>query len=325
VSIASLLDKNSKNDIHIYLVDMGISSRHLQYIWDILDAAQKNTLARIQMTLIPKSKYEKQVLALGLQGWKGSNALHYKFFIFNEIKTSNNFLLWLDADSLILGDLSALFQPHSLTSASKQYPFGATWNRPPYIRIYERFNVKSQTASFSPNFLLVDLDIYRNQNYLKLIQNFICKYISEYPLLVDEIILNIIAKDNVMMLKQRYNMPNWVFLNNMKILIRFYPKLTRNNRKIIYQKFAQQEIQSTKIVSCYGNYGFGCEYFDLKHNLAPFAKKWHEYYNQTSFRDEPREKVAITLSWTIYKIFPKTIVTLATLIKYYWAFRKPHD
>lgn len=186
--LSSLLLNRAGTAYHIHLIASGVEQKEREGIRSCIEQNQ----GAASFYTIDESLVRGFVL---LSNW--TSTVYYRlFFPFLVPKTIDR-LLYLDADTIVLKDLTSLFE-----SDIENFPLGAVYDN--YVKIQARLNITEEGEYFNSGVLLFDLKKWREQKISE--QAF--DYLTRHPqniLFVDQCALNAVLFKNWKKLPLKYN------------------------------------------------------------------------------------------------------------------------
>ncbi len=196
VSLKSLIENaNPKREYVIHILNAGLSNENQALLselnnkqFEIVFSDVRDHLAELSSLLPIRDYYTKTT--------------YYRFFI-AEMFPNYKKAIYLDSDTIVLGDISKLFD----TNISDFY-VGACHEQvmiqePIYGKYVESALGISRMSYFNAGVLLMNLDLFREKEVLKEFSKLLSKY--TFVVTQDEDYLNVILKDHIYWLDQSWN------------------------------------------------------------------------------------------------------------------------
>lgn len=192
VSILSLLKKNQKENLHIYILARILSKENQQEIQRIVDTNQQNISFIIKEDIIPKNI--KKVLINARK--ELTVACFYRLFLEN-LPNHIDRILYLDCDTIVNGNLKKLYD-ESFDNAVVIW-----WLDTPIMR-----HIKQRELGISQYInswvLIIDVNKYKQIDWCKGIINANTKFWEKITA-DDQDYINIILKNNIKIYDERIN------------------------------------------------------------------------------------------------------------------------
>lgn len=196
VSLSSMIKNASKDyKYHVYVLYTDISKEMME---KTLELANEN----FEITFKSVDKYLKSISKkLPLRHYY-SKTTYYRLFIADMFPEYDK-AIYIDSDTIVLGDISKLYE----TDVSNHYLAGCREQAMEQVDVYGTYVEKvigiSRHEFFNAGIILINCEKFRNE---KIFDKFI-HYLGVYDFIVtqDEDYLNLVCKDNVLWLDQKWN------------------------------------------------------------------------------------------------------------------------
>lgn len=245
--ITSIFANNSDNIVHIHTIASGLSEDEKRKIQNFI-SSQKSEIVFYEI--------EFNVINSFVLSNNWTLAVYYRLFFPLLVKNVPR-LLYIDTDTLVIGDLSELFSLNL-----NNFPVGAVYDN--YVKTQELIGISEEGKYFNSGVLLID--IYK-WNLLGISERAIT-FLNNYPekiRFVDQCALNAVLIDNWFSLDPKYNrmysyLPNWEegskpFWEIIKktsilhfTLQRPWNILCRNRGRKLYEKYLNHSISNDKTI-----------------------------------------------------------------------------
>lgn len=199
VSVTSLLDceRKEKKEVTFYFLFSGLDKNQINFIKTLTD---KGCSKSYFINVDEKLAYLKPLFEKKSNNY--SPVIFCRLFLGSLLKKEKR-VLYLDGDTLIFNDLSYLF---NLDLENKT--LGAVFDAcPSYFK--ERKEVDNKTY-INSGVILFDLEKYREKNYELQILNLL-KYGNQQYRFPDQDIINIIFKNDILILPLKFNYFQWLY------------------------------------------------------------------------------------------------------------------
>jgi lipopolysaccharide biosynthesis glycosyltransferase len=187
--ITSLFVNNEKHSIHLHTIASGISIFEKQNI----ELFVKEKHSQITFYTIDEQLVNRFVLVN-----KWTPVVYYRLFFPLLVPANVSRLLYVDTDTVIVGDIRVLFSEDLIG-----FPLGAVYDN--YVKTQPLIGVDKEGEYFNSGVLLMDLKRWKEQN----ITQKAVEYLHQYPeriLFVDQCALNAVLKKNWKALPEKYNL-----------------------------------------------------------------------------------------------------------------------
>lgn len=290
VSLVSLLENNHKIVQKIFYLDGGLEGNNKEKLYDISEKYQVN------IEIISTKPIEKYLKENGVPKYKGSYATFCKLFVLDFIECQTTKLLYLDADTIIDGELQGIidFDFHNC----------------PVAMVYEALTLRHKKKIgmkgkkyFNGGVVLFNVDKWREEGREKAIhhiQNNHAIYAS-----AEQDILNVVFEGEIALLPIRYNYTTL----NVQFTYDNLCKIFQLNEKFYYSK--AEALKDKDNVAIYHGLGyFGVQTWHAE-ETHPFNDIWNNYLSKSPWRDYTKEKAQLTIinkgQRVLYTILPHFI------------------
>ncbi|MBO5338742.1 MAG: glycosyltransferase family 8 protein [Clostridia bacterium] len=196
VSLSSMIKNASKDyKYHVYVLYTDISK-------EMMDKTLALANENFEITFKNVDKYLKSISKkLPLRHYY-SKTTYYRLFIADMFPEYDK-AIYIDSDTIVLGDISELYE----TDVSNHYLAGCREQAMEQVDVYGTYVEKvigiSRHEFFNAGVILINCEKFRNENVL---DKFI-HYLGVYDFIVtqDEDYLNLVCKDKVLWLDQKWN------------------------------------------------------------------------------------------------------------------------
>lgn len=265
VSLTSLFENNKGLDIHITILDSGISEENKRKIKSVFE----NYAQPFPRWLTPQN-IEKR-LNMTVKSDRGSLAQYSRLYVQDAFEESVKRILYLDCDTIITGTIKELFSMDlkGKTIAGVKDAFSKYYRK--------NIGLDKQDLMINSGVYIIDVPKWRALH----IEDKITDYITKHKGNVqqgDQGVLNAILKDNIFALSPRYNL--------MSIFYEYsYDDLIEYRKPVNF--YSEDEILKAKkspIVIHYTS-AFNTVRPWYKESTHPQTKEWLKYYKLSPWKD----------------------------------------
>lgn len=253
VSLISIIENNQHINICFHIVADNFSLNEYHKIESIIKRYNN-----VQIKYYDFHKFN--IKQFNIMDWRGTQIANSRLFfqsIIKDIDNMNN-LLYLDGDTVCVGELSNLLNPKNAISPVKD------------SCLKERIKKYNLTSYYNSGVLLFNPHLWAVLDYEKTIRDFISKNDISNFLYPDQDILNISLKDKIATLPFQYNMgPNSVSFNDFLLKL-YYNKFIRS---LSYQE-VKTALNDRKILHSYGLSGIKPWTYNKSNLITPEFDKY---------------------------------------------------
>jgi len=305
VSMVSLFENNKNFEkITIYMLsnDMGETNR--------VKLKELVTEHGGDLIFINTEALDEKLKSHGVPMHNGSYATFYKIFADELVDSDDNELLYIDADTIILHDLSGIFD-----TDIEDKPY-AIVRVPMYKGYCEMIGMKSNLNTY-PNcgVILFNRKIWKQNGCTNRIIAAMTSADSNYYRAADQDIMSLVIAEPVGILEARYNVgPSWYYMG-IEVFMEIHDATEENFYAVSTLKKA---MENPAICHCMGGlYGRPWE----EGNSHPFRRYWVTYKAISPWSDQPELPRKITkldkVQGVLHKVLPRQLYVLfhRTLMK----------
>ncbi len=287
ISITSLIENNSGAAITVYCAASKIIPKNINKINSLIKGSGN------QVIWLDTSEAEKSIKKLGCDSWNNSFATWLKVFILEQIPESVERLLYIDCDTLVLGEIEELFGYDISNKA-----VGAVMD---CLAQFEcgRLNI---TEYYNAGVTLYNLKHMREHGMIKGMIKHLEKHVGQYRV-NDQDLLNDYFHGNIYMLPLKYNVQGFLYMYEAK------------NYRSVYkaeQYYSVEEIEDAKkhpaIMHFFRILG---DYPWEKQNMHACSADFHEWLNRSLWADvkdlEKKRSIIFSIEKFLYKLLPQKI------------------
>ena len=319
VSLTSLYENNkAAKEIRVWVVGEGLSdeniarlvataarydedesaSGHLNRIHDAAgDRPDTNAHKCLRtITFVDSSALIDKMKALNMPTYRGSYAANVRLFVSEFIPEDVDRLLYLDADTIVTGSLSELFDTDLKGSALGMVLDSVGENHK------KDLNLSDSEGYYNSGVLLIDMNVWRRDNYTEKIVDHVKTVRAQYPS-PDQDLLNVVCRGNIATLPAKYNYQPFHDAYSDKLYYKYYGKTYYYTREEL-----DRDREDTVIYHCFRFIG---EFPWDKGNVHPFTKLFDHYTGISEWCDytkTPKEKdLVMKIEKIMYKVLPKQL------------------
>jgi len=288
VSICSLLENNKEIDeITIYVVSENISNNNIT----LLHKQVEKYGNKRELKIVDGQQFSKQLELYDKIRYRGSFATYYRIFVEMIIDNDVERLLYLDCDTLIVGDLRSLLllNFNNKTIAVVLIPTGEK-------NVITELNNKPY---FNAGVILYNILSWKKNNYTaKLIDSLKNERVNYSD--VDQAWLNKMLTNDFIVLPLKYNMGPHGLVYNYKTLFKCYPS------KFFYTTDEFEDARKNPVIL--HTLRFLGQFPWHKNSLHPSKKTFDEYLKKSEWNGLEKTKnvgFLFSLERIIYLITPK--------------------
>lgn len=291
VSLTSLLMNNTESiELNIFILDAGISNNNKRRITETCNIYNRECYFLDCKDLLSKLE------ALQMSPYRDSLATFLKLFVREKLPKSIQKILYIDCDTIIVGNLQDLFDIDL-----EDYPLAMC----PDLMAYRH----KQTIGFSKsmtyynggvilyNFLAWELGSWEKHLFDFLASKYACKLKKH-----DQDIINIVFKNHIYKLPLMYNMQSILYVSDIKS----YTKVYKNAIELNYYdlEMAKMEQKILHFLKFIGESPWN------EKSIHPHTEYYLYYKNHSLWKDISliRESLSLfnKLEKSLYRILPKT-------------------
>lgn len=293
-SIFSLFKNNVEAEaIDVYVIENGISSDNIQKLKQLAKPFGETR----KIIVINGRELSKKMDDLGTNAYRGSQTANLRLVFSEFIPENVDRLVYLDCDTIVVGNIEQLFSINMLGRAIAAVPDSLTSEFKQYI------GFKKEDMYFNSGVLLIDTKEWKKQNYDQRLRDLIKSY-KDVVCFYDQDFLNLTFKNQVYQLPLEYNFQTTHIAFKDKYFFKNW-----NNRNCYEEKDVVSARKNLKIIHAYRFLG---QFSWTKHTRHPAKKYFLEYYEQTPFKDYPKPKshgLLFRIERIVYTLLPQRIFT----------------
>ena len=291
VSIVSLMENNKNIDkINIYVLDDGITEESKNRILSLVGNYGRH------ITFINTDNIKKTLINHNVPLYKGSYATYYKLFAMEYLPSDVKKILYLDSDTVVIGELEELFD----TDIS---------NNPCAMVIDPIFDIYKDIIGIGRDrrYYNCGMGLFNRYKWENECQKDILKLIKKQPgfFIMDQDIINTLYSDNIKTIPLKYNLTGAFVLYSSDDIYKLY----KYSEKTMYTKEEIDEAKANPVICHYISYQAGRPW--EVGNIHPMTPLYDKYLQLTPWHDMPKIKGKypfITLVQRyLYKYLPRPI------------------
>jgi lipopolysaccharide biosynthesis glycosyltransferase len=196
--LCSLFENNSDSNIQVFLLYKNLRASELHRIIDFAETHLQ--------TIIPIRIENENVAKLKITG-ELSDAAYYRLYLPDLLPKNIDKILYLDSDIIVRKNILSLWK-----MPLEKNPVAAVHD--PFFSDYERLNISKESGYFNSGVMLINLDLWKEQEIHKLVID----YIEENPeklIWPDQDGLNVVLRDKWFKLPAIYNATSYHFAHEI--------------------------------------------------------------------------------------------------------------
>lgn len=290
VSILSLLENTLVNEIHIYILDNGISDENKRKLLSLVDF-YSSKITFIDMT------YIEEIVDVPIDAGHLSMATFSRLFIASALPENVNKALYIDCDTLIRSSIEHLFN-----ESLEEYIIGGVLDNITKLQKKLIFH-ESNDIYINAGVILIDVSKWRKFN----IENRFINYIRLFNGIVphkDQGVINGVLKSHIKLLHPKYNYMAFLRKRTRRDLVKQTGVLNYYSESII------EEANNFPVVLHIVN---GDNRPWIKGNTHYFQAEYMRYRNMTPWagsplREQSASSVFVFMKKKILKLLPQIIL-----------------
>ncbi len=293
ISMTSLLENNkSADEIVIYAVLNGVSDENKEALKKQISLYDESR----RLVIVNGDKWAEHLDALGLPRYRGSQTTNLRLFFTEYIEPSVKRLLYLDCDTLVVGELSELFSTDMEDSAAAAVLDSLSDGA--YKRV---IGFDEEDTYFNAGVLLFDIENWTRFNCQERIRKLI-----EQPKLAlpnnDQDRLNILLKDQKKLVSPKYNFQTTHKVYDNKRYFKTYSGVAYYTSKEI-----DEARSAPAILHAYRFLGQFPWHENAVHPWRDEFLKYKKISQWANTSDVPNTKKIFAAERILYKILPSAI------------------
>lgn len=305
ISINSLLRRHEKyKSINIYIIDNGIDNINKERICDTVKKYNRNVY------YIDARELVKYIKMYNMPKYRGGYTNYLKMFAgvyFSENNINIERLLFIDSDSLVLGDLGELF-----TMNMGDNIIGMVCDSLTYRFKNKYIGLEEEDPYFNAGMVLYDMNKWLNEKALdkikKHIQNIRASYVNH-----EQDILSSIFKGRILKMNPKYNFQPYHYIYDPETFLNIYKIKNYYTSSIL--KEAKEDIRIFHTYRFIGVFPWD------DNDIHPANKLFDEELKYTFWADFTKKKkelpMYIKIERILYKILPsKEYLRIFMVINY---------
>lgn len=288
VSITSLFENNkAAKSIYIYILGENLSDDSIDRLKKLADRYKREVIFVKTDELIARMK------ELNMPSYRGSFAANLRMFV-SEIAKDENRILYLDADTIVTGDLGAMYESDIKT-------VGMVYDTLSCDHKYDIGHEK-EDGYYNSGVILYDLNKWRDNDFTAKIVDHVANVRAQYPS-PDQDLINAVVKSEITALPAEYNYQPHLRVYPYRMFMKvFHP----------FPYYGEDEIskadKSPVIMHAFRYIG---EFPWHKGNCHPFTDEFDKYLKISPWNDYIKVSsdsgIVMTIEKLMYKCLPKVI------------------
>lgn len=293
VSMTSLFERNKKiESIKVYILDDGINEENRDKLLLTADRYGRT------LEFIPTKEIVEYIKKCGMPKYRGGYTTYLKLFVSNYFVDKNiyiNRLVYIDSDTLILGDIS------ELASMDMKENILAMVEDSVVYRFKNRYiGLEEDDSYYNAGFVVFDMNKWIEQDITSKIKEHLVNVRASYAN-HEQDILNVLFKDSIMRLNPKYNFQPMHAVYTPKQYFKVY------KRKNYYTERELNDANSD--IRIYHTFRYiGIFPWD-DNDVHPANKLFDRELQRTEWRDYKKKKKDLPLFMKVerilYKMLPK--------------------
>lgn len=288
VSLTSLFENNkAAKSIYIYILGEGLSKDSIGRLNKLAVAYNREVI------FVPTDELIEQMKELNMPTYRGSYAANMRLFVADVAKDADR-LLYLDADTIVTGDITSLFEMDIKT-------VGMVYDTLGCVHKYD-IGLSSDDGYYNSGVIVYDLKKWRDNKITDRIISHVQNVRAQYPS-PDQDLLNVCLKGEITSLPFEYN---------------FQPHLREYSYKLFtkvfkpYPFYSQEQVEKAQkepvIMHAFRYIGAFPWHEGSRH---PFCDEFDKYMLMSLWADYIKEKkdtgIAIWVEELLHKVMPKAV------------------
>lgn len=300
VSITSLLTNNKESDkITFWILGENLSDDSINRLIKTVKKYSSVDKKR-EINFIDSQILIDKMIKLNIPSYRGSYAANMRLFVSEYIPKEIDLLLYLDADTIVAGDIEELFH-----NANSFILFNKTIAMA-YDSLGENhkkeLGLSPDEGYFNSGVVLFDMKKWRANDYTEQIINHVKNVRSNYPS-PDQDLINILLKGDISTLPMKYNFQPFNYVYDNKAYFSCYGKT---------KYYSPEEIDYSKNnIIIYHFFRFVGEFPWHRGNVHPYNNLFDKYLKISLWSDYKKEYsrqgIIIKIEKYMYVLFPKNI------------------
>ncbi|GHV77525.1 lipopolysaccharide 1,2-glucosyltransferase [Spirochaetia bacterium] len=292
VSILSLLKNNCRDDIliTIYYIDDGVSPKNRAKIQQIVEENH------VRIVFLDMGFAVTLLENLNISTYRGSYSTYLKLFAINALPQDVKRILYIDSDTIIVGDISELIDYDMNGNIIGMVALNTL-----FVHLPQQIELSMEIPYFNAGLILFDTEKWKNEN----IQELLTTSLENTALVfhADQSLLNIALRRKIQPLPQKFNTPTPYSFLPLPILL----KSTLQSKLYFLQELEEMKAD-TRIRH---EYLFLSERPWHKNSIHPDAKLFDHYLAKSPWKDYQKQTASTGLVFRIgkflYRVLPRSL------------------
>jgi len=288
VSITSLFENNkAAKSIYIYILGEDLSVKSIDRLKELADCYNRTLIFVQTDDLITRMK------ELNMPSYRGSFAANLRMFVTDIAKDADR-ILYLDADTLVTGDLSKLYD-FSIKTVGMVYDT---------LSCEHKYDIGHgrEDGYFNSGVILYDLNKWRENDFTAKIIDHVANVRAQYPS-PDQDLINVVVKDEITVLPAEYNYQPHLRVYSYRTFMKVFAP---------YPYYSEEEVSladaNPVILHAFRYIG---EFPWHKGNCHPFTAQFDKYLKLSPWNDYIKPDsdggIVMKIEKIMYKCLPRVI------------------
>lgn len=295
VSMTSLFENNKAAEfIYIYVLGEDLSETSISKFNELADNYSTDGVIR-KIIFVETNALIKKMQELNMPTYRGSYAANMRLFVSEILDTINDRrLLYLDADTIVTGDLSQIYRSDIKTLGMVYDTLGCQHK-------YE-LGLREEEGYYNSGVILYDLDMWEENDFTNKIVDHVKNVRAQYPS-PDQDLINVVVRNEISVLPFSCNyQPHLRDYSYNRFTKAFHP----------YPFYNAEEVDEARknpiIMHAFRYVG---EFPWHKGNVHPFTKEFDKYLEMSPWNDYKKEVsnggIIMKIEKIMYRVLPKAL------------------
>lgn len=293
-SITSLFENNKETSITVHILGENLSADSIEKFNELANSYSKTIVFYDTQEVI------KLLKSLGVSPYRGSYAANLRMFPSYFIDESIERLLYLDADTIVVGDVLELFDTFLGEKA-----VGMVIDSLGNSCMKTVLNISSSESYYNSGVILYDMKTWRKQHITEKIIEFIEQTNRRFTS-PDQDILNSVLVGQIAKLSPKYNMQPFHMVYSYNLFYKYYGTV---------DYYSSSEVEMAKCdVRIYHSFRYVGEFPWDKNTLHPYKELFDKYLRIGPWKDYERKfsesTFVMRVEKILYRILPRQVFLL---------------
>lgn len=286
-AIASLFENNKKQRITVHILGEDLSSDSCRKFDELATKYGQEIILYETEAVIEKIK------ALGISSYRGSYAANLRMFIPNFIEKGIDRILYLDADTIVNGDISELF-----SLDLEDNIVGMIIDSLGDCHMREELNLPEGESYYNSGVIIYDFTKWKTERITEKITDY-AKNNSVCFASPDQDLLNVVLQGRIKKLSPKYNFQPFHLVYSYDDFSKYY------GADDYYSKGEVEE--ALRDVRIYHSFRYVGEFPWDKNTIHPYRDIFDKYLMASPWKDYEKKPTEATMVMKIEKILYKTM------------------